>query len=808
MGDMCRSADMVYLQVLVPQEAAENFAHEICTQDLMMFTDLNENVQMFQRDYIKDITRINETERALRQIQSFFVEYGALREEDLELTLNDMQTAREENLDLFQLADDIQKFYKNLKTQVVSSRTLVFQSEHLQDQLEVLNSLDQFLADAPQFRPNIAGTDQMGVPLVNQHESKDVGFKFLAGVCPLVKVATLRKQIFHITRGNRYFRSETLEGGQKAAFVVFFIGDYARNMIKKFCDWMDVKVFMDSSESMDEENMKNEVRQKIQDHQHLLTQTNNELKRTMDSRRKDVRKWRIQLKQEMAMRVLLNKFKLRKNMGLLRAEGWVAAANKETIESCLQRSQVEQQKAGMVEEIRGKGIKPTYFETNSFTGIFQVLIDTYGVPRNGEFNPAVPSIVTFPFLFAMMYGDIFHGSFLFLGGCWLVMNEKANGESRNEFIQNIHSGRYLIFLMGLFAIYNGLVYNDCTSISINGFNGSQWEDVRIPVSQRPDGTWPCEEGKNYCDVENGKASGVYGFGIDPIWAISTVQLAYGNSLKMKLSVIVGITQMTFGLFLKLSNHIHEGDMLSIFGEFIPQLIFMVCFFNYMQFIIILKWCKDWTGKPCPGLITLLVDMVLHPGFITEENKLFEDKDLQASVQVFMLICMFISVPWMLLMKPLVLRQRIKAREAMQGHDEQNLVDSHEHESHGGHGHEDEGFGGIMIEQVIHTIEYVLGTVSNTASYLRLWALSLAHAQLAEVFYEKTILTGMKAGNGFMVFITCGMFFGMTVAVLLMMDVLECFLHALRLHWVEFQNKFYYADGVPFLPYSYVNYLGD
>ena len=96
-------------------------------------------------------------------------------------------------------------------------------------------------------------------------------------------------------------------------------------------------------------------------------------------------------------------------------------------------------------------------------------------------------------------------------------------------------------------------------------------------------------------------------------------------------------------------------------------------------------------------------------------------------------------------------------------------------------------------------------MSHTASYLRLWARSLAHNQLSLVFLDKTLLATMPIGGltgGIAIYFSTACFLGITFAILMGMDVLECFLHTLRLHWVEFQSKFYKADGYKFEPYSH------
>jgi V-type H+-transporting ATPase subunit a len=102
--------------------------------------------------------------------------------------------------------------------------------------------------------------------------------------------------------------------------------------------------------------------------------------------------------------------------------------------------------------------------------VFQEIVNTYGIPMHKEINPAVFAIITFPFLFGVMFGDVGHGFLLLLvGGFLCIMNSKLKSNSDMEGVLKM---RYLILLMGFFAMYNGLIYNEFFAIPMQLFGES------------------------------------------------------------------------------------------------------------------------------------------------------------------------------------------------------------------------------------------------------------------------------------------------------------------------------------------------
>jgi len=109
--------------------------------------------------------------------------------------------------------------------------------------------------------------------------------------------------------------------------------------------------------------------------------------------------------------------------------------------------------------IRPKLTPPSYFRTNDFTQPFQDIVETYGIPRYREVNPSIWTVITFPYQFGVMFGDIGHGGLLFLVGiCLCLFNDSMQKKSAG--LDAVLKHRYLLFLMGGFAFFCGICYND------------------------------------------------------------------------------------------------------------------------------------------------------------------------------------------------------------------------------------------------------------------------------------------------------------------------------------------------------------
>ncbi|CAL1263911.1 unnamed protein product [Larinioides sclopetarius] len=428
------------------------------------------------------------------------------------------------------------------------------------------------------------------------------------------------------------------------------------------------------------------------------------------------------------------------------------------------------------------------------------------VPSLEPCTYALFTIITFPFLFAVMFGDAGHGLLMTLFALWMVLKEKglASEKSNNEIWLTFFNGRYIILLMGIFSVYTGLIYNDIFSKSLNLFGSSWYPKENFNYKNLP---------KLYQlnPTNNTDYMGIpYPFGVDPVWQISTNKILFLNSYKMKSSVILGVSQMAFGVILGLWNHRYFKRPLNVICEFVPQLIFLISIFGYLVLLIFSKWtnyeAKD--ASCAPSLLIMLINMFLF-NYPTEPCYLKNMYSGQPVIQGMLVVIALLCIPWMLFAKPYMkYKQWVKRPTLM--NDAQAVT---EDGKVAGDGVIQEGqlplpeqeeldLPDMFINQAIHTIEYCLGSISHTASYLRLWALSLAHAQLSEVLWNMVLRIGLGGSGGIVLYLVFAAWAFLTVGVLLVMEGLSAFLHALRLHWVEFQSKFYSGTGYMFVPFSF------
>ncbi|XP_048779834.1 V-type proton ATPase 116 kDa subunit a 1-like isoform X5 [Ostrea edulis] len=791
MGSLFRSEEMTLCQLFLQSEAAYACVSELGELGLVQFRDLNPDVNAFQRKFVNEVRRCDEMERKLRFLEKEIKKDGIPM---LDTGDNPEAPVPREMIDLEATFEKLENEMKE-----VNGNTEALKRNYLEltELKHILRKTQTFFEEAEihhvqaMHDPSLT-EENFGLLGEESHRSgQALRLGFVAGVIVREKIPAFERMLWRVCRGNVFLRQAEIEspledpvtGDQvnKSVFIIFFQGEQLKSRVKKICEGFRATLYPCPETPAERREMAIGVMTRIEDLNTVLGQTQDHRHRVLVAAARNIKIWFIKVRKIKAIYYTLNMLNLDVTQKCLIAECWCPVQDLDRIQQAL-RGGTERSGSSVpsiLNRMKTKEIPPTYNRNNKLTQGFQNIIDAYGISTYQEVNPAPWAIISFPFLFAVMFGDFGHGFIMFLIALFLVTREKQLQAQKinNEIFDMFFGGRYIILLMGIFSMYTGLIYNDIFSKSFKLFDSS-WAP-HDPLTSEPY-TADTLRGSTSLQLDPNVSypkGGPYPFGLDPVWSLASNKITALNSLKMKISVIFGVSQMFLGVALSIVNHRFFNRKINIYCDFIPQVIFLSAIFGYLIIEIIIKWIvfSFRNVGEAPNLLIGLIQMFL---FQSDKKNLWYTG--QTSLQTFLVVLAAICIPWMWLIKPFYLR--------------------HQHR----HGQEFD-FGELFTHQSIHTIEYCLGCISHTASYLRLWALSLAHAQLSEVLWTMVMRIALQMDGIVGAFVLAGVFAFWacaTVIVLILMEGLSAFLHTLRLHWVEFNSKFYEGQGYKFHPFSF------
>uniref|UniRef100_A0A8C1WFH8 V-type proton ATPase subunit a n=1 Tax=Cyprinus carpio TaxID=7962 RepID=A0A8C1WFH8_CYPCA len=754
MGCLFRSEEMCLVQLFLQAGSAYNCISELGELGLVEFRDLNPNVNAFQRKFVSEVRRCEEMEKTFSKSLNPTIVYPYYSTPIPPAPQpRELLSIEEESERLARELREVRGERRSSKCDRIFRQQVVILFSHISCE-QVCNKtiimlLTSFL------------------------------HSFVTGVVHPWKVPAFERLLWRACRGyiivdfwemeERLEVPDTGEMIQWTVFVISFWGEQIGQKVKKICYCFHTHTFVYPEGLEEREGILQGLESRIVDIKMVLSQTEQYMQQLLTRCVCQMPQWKIRVQKCKAVQMVLNLCSPSVTEKCLIAEAWCPVAKLSLLQSALIEGT---RKSGssvdsFYNRLPAPTSPPTLFDTNTFTSSFQNIVDAYGVASYREVNPAVYTIITFPFLFAVMFGDVGHGLLMTLAALWMILEERdpKMRNNTNEIWRMLFGGRYLILLMGLFSIYTGAVYNECFSKGLSPLS-SGWH--LKPMMQHYNWSDETLRSNQYLTLDpnvTGVFQGPYLFGIDPIWSLANNHLTFLNSYKMKMSVIIGVIHMTFGVCLSFFNYMYSGDVSSMFLVLIPELVFMLCLFGYLVFMVVFKWIAfgPQDSDRAPSILIHFIDMF----FSVMTNAYMSSHCLQMIVQRVLVCLALLAVPVLLLGRPLFLyfRHRTNRRTVSRGEIRLEF-DCTE----------------VFMHQAIHTIEYCLGCISNTASYLRLWALSLAHAQLSEVLWVMVMrisLSWQGYVGSVLLSVIFSVFAMLTVSILLVMEGLSAFLHALR-----------------------------
>ncbi|GER35511.1 v-type proton ATPase subunit a [Striga asiatica] len=785
--DMFRSEQMQLVQLIIPVESAHRAISYLGDLGLFQFKDLNAEKSPFQRTYAAQ------------------VKLGEYESELLEMNGN---------------SEKLQRSYNEfIEYKLV-----------LQKASEILRSADRSVtAERIGVEAEVLGDRSIESPLLLEQKMltdplKHVKFGFVSGLVSRDKSLAFERMLFRSTRGNVFHKQVVVEEPvvdpvsgdkvEKSVFVVFYSGERAKNKILKICDAFGANCYPSTDDIDKQHQLVTEVSGKLLELKTTIDMGKLHRTNLLQSVSYEFEHWN--LLREAAKHGILICFReyvtvmllksiffnlLRsseRNLFIIFSIGSAMMLQKSALlekagalslyqirpsvineldtadSECSKSSNYDSnsQVGAVFQVLQTKDSPPTYFRTNKFTSAFQEIVDAYGVAKYQEANPTVFTIVTFPFLFAVMFGDWGHGICLFLAALYFIFREeKLSRQKLGDIMEMAFGARYVVMMMALFSIYAGVIYNEFFSVPFELF------------------------GRSAYDCRDASCNDAYSVGLVKVRGHLSIRcrpkMAWNTQRVAVPQLFEDEDVHSFGCCSD-----ESWDDSELLYQFVPQMIFLNSLFGYLSLLIIVKWC---TGSQA-DLYHVMIYMFLSPMDDLGDNQLFTG---QKFLQILLLLAALVAVPWMMFPKPFILKKQHGERHLGQTYVPLESIDDGTFELEEpviSHGHEEFEFGEVLVHQFIHTIEFVLGSVSNTASYLRL----LAHSELSSVFYEKVLLLTWGYNNVFILIIGLFVFICATIGVLLVMETLSAFLHALRLHWLEFQGKFYERDGYKFSPFSFAS----